>query len=64
MATSTDLIRELANREYAYGFVTEIESEGRVIFPQMPHRRRSSFPSSCFMPSPNAPPAARVAADE
>jgi Fe-S cluster assembly protein SufB len=27
MATSTDLIRELANREYAYGFVTEIESE-------------------------------------
>jgi Fe-S cluster assembly protein SufB len=27
MATSTDLIRELANREYAYGFVTEIESD-------------------------------------
>ncbi len=27
MATSTDTIRELANREYAYGFVTEIESE-------------------------------------
>jgi Fe-S cluster assembly protein SufB len=27
MATSTDLIQELANREYAYGFVTEIESD-------------------------------------
>ena len=27
MATSTDTIQELANREYAYGFVTEIESD-------------------------------------
>jgi Fe-S cluster assembly protein SufB len=27
MATSTETIQELANREYAYGFVTEIESE-------------------------------------
>ena len=38
MSTSTSTIQELANKEYKYGFVTDIEPE----YPSRPQRRRRS----------------------